>query len=49
MICCKNIWHVYELNVKDALAASKSLTVKLEDGILKLYDAKGNLIEKVKV
>lgn len=40
---------VYELNVKDALAASKSLTVKLEDGILKLYDAKGNLIEEVKV
>lgn len=40
---------VYEMNVKDALAASKSLTVKLEDGILKLYDAKGNLIEEVKV
>lgn len=39
----------YKLNVKAALATNKSLTVKLEDGVLKLYDSKGNLIEEVKL
>lgn len=40
---------VYTVDLKDALAADKALTVKLEDGVLKLYDKDGNLIQEIKL
>lgn len=40
---------VYTVDLKDALAADKALTVKLEDGVLKLYDKDGNLIQEIQL
>lgn len=40
---------VYELDLKQTFTPGKTLTVKLENGVLKLYDKDGTLIQEIKL